>query len=56
MPEVAGAFDLSPEDFQDKYGLVKPEKNTDIILGCLFSTRSTQAGLYLQQIGYNSIK
>ncbi len=56
VPEVVNAFDLSSHDFQEKYGFVKPEKtDTNLVLGCLYAKRSTEAGLYLQKIGYQTI-
>lgn len=57
MPEVTNAFAMSPEDFKQKYGFSMPEKSADnIIVGCLFAIRSKEAGLFLQKIGYNTIR
>ncbi len=57
VPEVTNAFAMSPEDFKQKYGFSMPEKSADnIIVGCLFAIRSKEAGLFLQKIGYNTIR
>ncbi|XP_046637415.1 rhodanese domain-containing protein CG4456-like [Daphnia pulicaria] len=57
LPEVTNAFAMSPEDFKQKYGFSMPEKSADnIIVGCLFAIRSKEAGLFLQKIGYKTIR
>ena len=44
LGEVAEAFDLTPEQFQEKYGAKKPEKtDKDITFSCLAGIRSMYA-------------
>jgi hypothetical protein len=57
VPEVMSAFAMSPEGFKQKYGFSMPDKSADnIIVGCLFAVRSKEAALFLQKIGYNTIR
>lgn len=55
VDEVAAAFEMSNDDFQQKYHFGKPEKNSTILVYCKMGMRAQNAGETLQKLGYDNI-
>ncbi|MFC1769192.1 rhodanese-like domain-containing protein [Nanoarchaeota archaeon] len=55
LPELGEAFNLSEEDFKNKYGFNKPTKTEKIIFYCRTGVRADMAVEYLKQKGYENI-
>lgn len=57
VPKIIEAFTTNNDDFKQKYGFDKPDKNDDsVVIGCLYSTRSTAAQEQLKKFGFNKIR
>ena len=55
VDEVSSAFQLSNEEFKQKYGFDKPAKNKGVLVYCKLGMRAQCAGEALQQLGYSHI-
>jgi rhodanese-related sulfurtransferase len=49
---ASGAFDLDGEDFEDKYGILKPDTSAELIFSCRAGVRSDSAARFAEQAGY----
>ena len=52
LHELEHAFELVPEDFQNKYGFVKPKKEEVVIFYCRTGGRSAMATAFAKKQGY----
>lgn len=50
--EIGSAFDLTPDEFQERYHFPKPEKNLNIVFSCAKGMRSLKACRYVADLGY----
>lgn len=50
--ELRHAFELTPDEFLEKYNVCKPDKNRNIIFTCAKGIRSLQACHHLSDLGY----
>lgn len=50
--ELTDAFNLSENDFQQRYGRPKPPKSTEIIFYCQIGMRSGKATVIAMDVGY----
>jgi len=53
LDEIEIAFELSEEEFKERYGFDKPSKSDLIILYCRTGSRSGMAAMFLKSKGYN---
>ena len=58
VPEVVDAFtNASDEDFQQKYGFLKPDKISDeVVIGCQAGIRAGNFAKVLQQVGFTKVR
>eukprot|EP00088_Acartia_fossae_P026584 TRINITY_DN2740_c0_g1_i5.p1 TRINITY_DN2740_c0_g1~~TRINITY_DN2740_c0_g1_i5.p1 ORF type:complete len:183 (-),score=23.93 TRINITY_DN2740_c0_g1_i5:130-678(-) len=54
LREVKGAFDLTPEQFEEKYQVAMPESDDAIIFSCLAGIRSAKAEAVVNSLGYTN--
>ena len=56
LPEISnGAFNLSDDEFQAKFGIPKPRLTDEVIFSCRSGQRSARAALAAEKAGYQNI-
>lgn len=55
LGEVAPAFQLSHDDFEDKYGFEKPSEGDTVIFYCKAGGRSSSAANIISNLGYKNV-
>ncbi|XP_063612729.1 rhodanese domain-containing protein CG4456-like [Penaeus indicus] len=57
LPEFEAAFQLSPEEFSEKYGFAKPNpQDENVVLSCLSGCRIVTAWEAIQPFGYCRVR
>jgi rhodanese-related sulfurtransferase len=52
---VPEAFSLSEEDFEDRFGFAKPERESEVVFYCKSGVRSSAATQLALQNGYEKV-
>jgi len=55
LDELSAAFQLTPEEFLNKYNFAKPNKELDVVFSCAKGIRSLKASQYLVDLGYKNV-
>ena len=56
MSEIWDAFQMTPDEFQSKYGFAKPDTNDPILIYCLAGRRAQVAADKLALLNYDSVE
>ncbi|XP_043231261.1 rhodanese domain-containing protein CG4456-like [Amphibalanus amphitrite] len=56
MTELKEAMELSPEEFQNKYGFVQPSQSDALIVHCNRGGRAARAATQLTESGFSNVR